>query len=196
MNDPKAATGAVCRQSAASTALATAFTLSIILLGYVMLGIVPMLLFSFGFLGGLLAWKLIPVTSEFAEIRIPYWVVLGFFVVHKIEERKMDFFPALSQLTGVPVPDTQSVPVFALYALASAWLLIPWLVGRRNAFGYYLAWTFFISMGATEIAHFVFPLFTNRSYGYFPGMLSAVPLVPAAWWGISRLVRSSSVAKT
>lgn len=177
-------------QSAASTVLAAAFTLSTIALGYVMLGVVPMVLFSFGFLGGLIAWKLIPTTPRFDRIKIPYWVVLGFFVLHKIEERQMNFFPALSQITGVPVPDTGSVLVIALYALASAWLLVPWLVTRGNSFGCYLAWTFFISMGTTEIAHFAFPLITNESYGYFPGMVTALPLIPAAWWGLWRLARN------
>lgn len=179
----------LAHHSSASTALAVGFTLSVVALGYVMLGVVPMVLFSFGFLGGLIAWKLIPTTPTFARISVPYWVVLGFFVLHKIEERQMNFFPALSQITGVPVPDAGSVLVVALYALASAWLLVPWLVTRGNSFGYYLAWTFFISMGTTEIAHFAFPLFTNEPYGYFPGMVTAIPLVPAAWWGLWRLAR-------
>jgi hypothetical protein len=74
-----------------------------------------------------------------------------------------------------------------LYAFAATWLLIPWLVGRRHAFGYFLVWTFFASMGITELAHFVFPLFTGAPYGYFPGMASVVPLAPLAWWGIWRL---------
>lgn len=189
MNERSAARNGLNQQSAASTALATAFTVSIIVLGYVMLGVFPMVLFSFGFLGGLVAWKLIPTTSSFAQLKAPYWIVLSLFVLHKVEERKMEFFPALSQITGVPVPDTGSALVVALYALASAWLLVPWLVRRGNTFGYYLAWTFFISMGTTEIAHFAFPLFTNEPYGYFPGMVTAIPLVPAAWWGLWRLAR-------
>ncbi len=99
----------------------------------------------------------------------------------------MDFFPALSKITGVPMPDTSSPMVFALYALSGAWLLIPYLMKRGREFGWFLAWTFFTSMGVIELAHFAFPLFTGSPYGYFPGMATVVPLVPAAWWGLIRL---------
>ena len=101
----------------------------------------------------------------------------------------MNFFSELSKITGVPVPDTDSVGVYLLYTAAGAWLLIPLLVSRGYEFGYYLAWTFFTSMGVIELAHFVFPFFTDKSYGYFPGMASVVVLAPAAWWGMSRLCK-------
>jgi len=47
-------------------------------------------------------------------------------------------------------------------------------------------------MGITELAHFVFPSFTNKAYGYFPGMASVVLLAPVAWWGMYRLSRRST----
>jgi hypothetical protein len=52
-----------------------------------------------------------------------------------------------------------------------------------------LAWTFFTSMGITELAHFLLPLLTTEPYGYFPGMASVVVLAPLAWWGMWRLAR-------
>ncbi|WP_206110744.1 hypothetical protein [Pannonibacter phragmitetus] len=61
-------------------------------------------------------------------------------------------------------------------------------MARGYAFGHYLAWTFFVSMGVIELAHFVFPLFGGRSYGYFPGMATVVLLAPVAWWGIYRMI--------
>ncbi|MER8476717.1 hypothetical protein [Mesorhizobium sp. M1163] len=90
-------------------------------------------------------------------------------MLHKIEERELDFFPALSQLAGVPVPEAGSSLAVLLYVLAAGWLLVPLLMPRRYSFGYYLAWTFFTSMGVIELAHFVFPLFMDGPYGYFPG---------------------------
>lgn len=167
------------------------FTLAVLVLSYSMLGILPMVLFAFGFLGGFVLWLMIPTAATFDSIRAPFLLTLAFFVVHKLEERYWDFFPALSKITGVPVPDTNSPLVFLLYAAAAAWLLIPFLVRRRYDFGYYLAWTFFASMGITEIAHFGFPLLAEVSYGYFPGMASAAFLVPSAWWGMRRLARKS-----
>ncbi len=175
------------RKSTTTIGLAAALTLISIGLGYVLLGLIPMLLFAFGFLGGFIVWLLVRATPGFAAIRVPYFLTLGFFIVHKLEERFMLFFPRLSDITHVPVPETNSFLVYGLYACAAAWLLIPHLVERGYAFGYYLAWTFFTSMGVTELAHFAFPLLEAGPYGYFPGMASVVLLAPAAWWGMARL---------
>lgn len=160
---------------------------SVLVLGYALLGIIPTILFTFGFVGGFAVWLLIPTHATFKAIRVPYFLTLGAFVLHKIEERELDFFSALAKLTGVPVPDTSSSLVYLLYASAGAWLLIPLLVKRQHPFGYYMAWTFFTSMGVIELAHFVFPMFSADGYGYFPGMASTVVLAPLAWWGLVRL---------
>jgi hypothetical protein len=169
---------------------AVAFTAAVVTLGYVMLGLMPMLLFALGFVGGLILWLLIPKRASFARIKVPFFLALGLFVVHKLEERYLEFFPALSEITGVPTPPTDSVLVYLLYALAACWLLIPSLVARGVDFGYFLAWTFFTSLGVIELAHFAFPLFRDGPYGYFPGMASVVLLAPIAWWGIWRLSQS------
>lgn len=168
-------------------ALACAYTGAVLILGYILLGVWPMLLFALGFVGGLLLWLLFSTAATFEQIKIPYFLTLVFFVLHKAEERRMDFFPALSRITGEPMPSTDSVFVFLLYAFAGAWLLIPPLVFRKFEFGYFLAWTFFASMGIIELAHFIFPLLTEGSYGYFPGMASAAVIVPSGWWGMWRL---------
>jgi len=69
------------------------------------------------------------------------------------------------------------------------WLATPFLIKGGYDFGYYLGWTFFASMGITELAHFFLPLLANEPYGYFPGMASVLVLVPLAWWGMWRLAR-------
>lgn len=172
--------------------LALVLTLSVISLGYVMLGVIPMVLFALGYLGGFITWLLRPAGVSFRSIAAPYFLTLGLFVLHKYEERTADFFPALSELTGVAVPDRNSVLVYLLYALAAAWLLVPWLVARRSEFGYFLAWSFFLAMGITELAHFAFPLWKGGPYAYFPGMWSVIALAPAAWWGLYRLSRGAA----
>lgn len=166
---------------------AAAHAAAVVSVGYVLLGFVPMMLFGFGFAGGWLVWLIAREEASFSDIRAPYWLTLAVFVLHKIEERELDFFPALSRLTGVPTPQEGSPLAVALYSLAAAWLLIPVLFRRRQSFGYYLAWSFFISMGVTELAHFAFPLFSGEPYGYFPGMASALFLAPAGWWGLFRM---------
>jgi len=102
----------------------------------------------------------------------------------------MKFQEELSKITGVPVPEVSSIPLIVLLILTVvAWLVAPYLIKRGYAFGYYIAWTFFASMGITELAHFVFPLFTSESYRYFPGMLSVLLLAPTAWYGMFKFSR-------
>lgn len=175
-------------KASADIVLAVLLTGVVLMLGYVLLGIVPMLLFALGFVGGLVLWLKSRTQVEWRTFRVPYYVGLGFFVAHKVEEREFDFFPKLSELTGTPMPDTSSPLVWALYASASTWLLVPWLANRRSDFGHFLAWSFFVSIGVIEMAHFFFPLFTGKPYLYFPGMVTAALVAPAGWWGIGRLL--------
>jgi len=174
-------------------ALAVALTGVVLMLGYVLLGIVPMLLFALGFVGGLILWLRSPKQVPWSGFRAPYYIGLALFIAHKIEEREFDFFPKLSELTGTPMPATSSPLVWALYASASTWLLVPWLASRRSDFGYFLAWSFFVSIGVIEMAHFFFPLFTGKPYMYFPGMITAALVAPAGWWGIGRLLDDRSL---
>ena len=175
------------RITRSAIAVAGVMTAAAVILGYVALGALPMFLFAFGFCGGFLWWLYVPSRATFAWIRVPYFLTLALFVAHKWEERVYGFFPTLSDITGVPVPSTDSPLVVALYSLAAAWLLVPYLLRHRHELGYYLVSTFFMSMGTTELAHFAFPLLIDRPYGYFPGMVSVILLAPAAWWGLWRL---------
>lgn len=169
---------------------AFALSFAAAILAFVMLGLIPMLIFTVGFFGGLFFWIIIPSSTTYDELKYPYMLTFVGFVFHKFEERKMDFFPELSKLTGVPVPDTSSPLVYLLYSVAAFWILIPFLIRREYEFGYYLAWTFFASMGIVELAHFIFPLLTEGPYRYFPGMMSVVFLAPMAWWGLWCLAKS------
>jgi hypothetical protein len=169
---------------------ATAFTAAVLAVGYILLGWVPLFLFAFGYVGGLAIWLLVPSRATYRDIRLPYFIALVLFVAHKAEERHFEFFPALAQITGVVPPEAGTPMALLLYALASAWLFVPLLMRRGYAFGHYLAWTFFTSMGVTELAHFVFPFFTLHPFGYFPGMATTVVLAPVAWWGMARMAKA------
>lgn len=79
------------------------------------------------------------------------------------------------------------VAIGLLVIPVGAWLAIPLLLRRGYELGRYLAWTFFASMGLTELAHFLTPVLANEPYGYFPGMASVVILAPLACWGMWRL---------
>ena len=168
------------------------FSCAIPVLGYVYLGALIALLFLIGYLGGFFLWLLVPTRASYASIKVPYWTtLLAFLLLHKTEENVTNFFEVVSdRITGVPVPDITPLLILSLLVLPiGTWLVAPLLINRGLELGYYLAWTFFVSMGVTELAHFVLPLLTNEPYGYFPGMASVLVLAPLAWWGMSRLTR-------
>lgn len=176
--------------------IALVFSIIILVIGYITFGIWPTLLFSLGFIGGWIAWMLLPTNGTWKDIKVPYFLTLLLFIGHRVEEKVMDFFPALQEITGVPTPDILAPQVIGLVLTSvGAWLAIPFVVARNFAFGYYLAWTFFVSMGVTELAHYFFPFVTGGPYGYFPGMASVLFLAPVAWWGMVRLSRGSDAKR-
>ena len=168
-------------------AMALLFSLLIPLLGQVYLGPLYAVLFATGYLGGFLLWLMLPTRPAWTVVRAPYWLtMLTFLLLHKVEENRTAFFQAVSdRITGDPPPNVTIDLMLSLLALpVGAWIAIPFLINRSSAFGYYLAWTFFVSMGVTELAHFVLPVLAKEPYGYFPGMASVLVLAPLAWWGM------------
>ncbi len=173
-------------------AIAFLFTVAVLALGYFSFDVLTTVIFISGFLGGFLIWLFVPDTVSFSSIKAPFWIAFGLFMVHRVEEKGMGFFAKLSEITGVATPEIVSWQIILLLlASVGAWLVIPLLMKRGFALGYYFAWTFFAAMGITELAHFVLPFFTEEPYGYFPGMASVVILAPVAWWGMYKLSRKA-----
>lgn len=171
-------------------AIAFLFSLLIPLIGYIYTGPLIAFLFLLGYLGGFALWLLVPRQTLWSSIRVPYWTAFAIYLfLHKVEENRMKFFEVLGdKITGIPVPEVTPLLILGLLILPlGSWLLIPYLVKHKRPLGYFLAWTFFTSFAVVESAHFVFPLLTGEPYGYFPGMASAIILVPAGLWGIYRL---------
>jgi len=168
------------------------FSVLVLTLGYIAFGIWTTLIFTAGFMGGFLLWLSFPGKASFEEIKAPFWITFALFLVHRVEEKTMNFFSAMAEITGTPVPEITSIPVIGLIIVSvGAWSAVPYLMRRGYAVGYYLAWTFFAAMGITELAHFIFPFFTKEPYGYFPGMISVALLVPVAWWGMYELSKKT-----
>lgn len=182
------------KKQSSTIIFALLFSLTIPIFGYFYTGWLIALLFLIGYFTGFFLWLFIPEKVPFTAIKAPYWTTLLIFILlHKVEENRMKFFEVVGdKITGVPVPKVTPLLVISLLILPiGSWLLIPFLVKRGYDFGYYLAWTFFTSTGIIELAHFVFPLLTNEPYGYFPGMITALPLAAAGWWGMWRLSRKN-----
>lgn len=170
--------------------LACLFTLAVPAVGYLSFGIVPALLFFSGYYAGFVLWLLAPGDAPLSAYKTTYIATFALLIVHRIEERVSGFFPTLAQITNVPVPDLASPAIILLLLLSVvAWLGGPFLANRGSQFGNYLVWTFFASMGVTELAHFVLPFFTPDPFHYFPGAASVFLLAPAAWFGMWLLWR-------
>lgn len=177
-------------KSTATVICAFLFSLLVPFVGYLSFGIWPALLFLTGYLGGFILWLFLPTRAPFKSIKWTYIATFVLFLIHRVEEKVSGFFATLSKMTEVPIPEIISVPIIILLLLSvMAWIIGPILYNRNIGFGYYLVWTFFASMGITELAHFILPLFRDEPYGYFPGMLSVVVLAPIAWWGMWKLKR-------
>ncbi|MGY4829169.1 hypothetical protein ACVNIS_11370 [Sphaerotilaceae bacterium SBD11-9] len=176
-----------------STEIATAFafTAATLVLGKLAFGYVTMLVFTAGFAGGFVLWLIFPSKGSWRDISTIFWITLALFFLHRVEEKQLGFFQFLSDVTGQPTPDIASVPVVLLVVLSvGAWLLIPYLMKRELPLGRYFCWTFFASMGITELAHYlVFPFMAGPSYGFVPGMISVAALAPIAWVGMRILAR-------
>lgn len=176
-----------------TTAFALLFSFVVPLFGFFYLGALVALLFLIGYLGGFILWLLTRGRAPYKQVRVPFWgTLLAFILLHKVEENRTGFFQVLSdKITGIPVPEVTPALVVALLIIPiGAWLLVPFLIKRGHELGYYLAWTFFVSMGVTELAHFAFPILAGEAYGYFSGMASVFVLAPLAWWGMWRLART------
>jgi hypothetical protein len=181
-------------KTALDKVIAGVITIAIPAVGYISFGPVPALLFLIGYLGGLILWLSVKATTSFSRIKWIYWFCFMLFLVHRVEEKVSGFFDVLAEMTGVSKPEVVSLPIILLLILSvGAWLFGPFLASRENQTGKYLVWTFFASMGITELAHFIFPLFRDVPYGYFPGMISVIFLAPVAWYGIYKYSRPVSL---
>lgn len=178
--------------SPASIIVASGFVSLVVAAGYVYLGTGVAVIFLLGYGSGLLFWLTSTHAAPFASVRGPYWLAFAAFVLHKVEENRTQFFEVLArEVTGVPVPSVSATLMITLLIIPlGAWLLVPALM-KRYALGTFLAWTFFASMAISEAAHFVFPVLSKSTYGYFPGMATATLLVPLGIWGLTRLHRQS-----
>jgi len=153
-------------------------------LGYLNIGLIPALIFLVGFLGGYILWVLSPSQPEWKSIKWPYIATMIFFAIHRVDEQVSGFFEELEKITGVPYPDSITVHGILITLFSLLWLLSPLFIMKKKWYGYLGAWTVFFAMGVSELAHFVFPIFTPGPYGYFPGMITVIPLAPVAWWGM------------
>jgi len=76
------------------------FTAAILALGYIAFGFWTAFIFTFGFFGGFLIWIFTSHQVPFQKFKLAYWLTLGFFLLHRVEEKVMGFFAKLAAITG------------------------------------------------------------------------------------------------
>ncbi len=182
------------KKTRSTIVIALLFSFVIPAIGYFYLGWLIASLFLIGYLGGFVVWLTAPQIASWSSIKVPFLSTLSaFLILHKVEENRFKFFEVVSEkITGIPVPEVTAFLIIGLLILPiGTWIITPFLIKRGYPFGYYLAWTFFVSMGITELAHFFLPFLTKDPFGYFPGMASVFVLAPLAWWGMYRLSRKN-----
>ena len=72
------------RKSTSTIIFAFLFTFSVLVSGYIMLGLLPVFIFALGFFWVIL-WLIIPTSVSFRTIKTPYFLTLAFFDLHKYE---------------------------------------------------------------------------------------------------------------
>lgn len=72
--------------------IGAAFSALVLVFGYAAFGLWTTLIFASGFLGGFVLWIVFGNARSAKAIRLPYWICLGLFVMHRIEERISGFF--------------------------------------------------------------------------------------------------------
>lgn len=178
-------------KSRSCISVAAILTALVLLSSFWSLGFWTMVIVSAGFVGGFFLWLGFKSKANYDDLKWPFIFTFIAFVIHRVEEKVSGFFERLSEITDVSTPEILSVPVILTVGTSvGSWLSIPYLLKRDSEFGRYLIWTFFTSMGLTELAHiFVFPFVVREPFSYFPGMASVFLLSPLGWWGIYRMLK-------
>jgi hypothetical protein len=154
---------------------------TIVAIGYVMLGIIPAIVFAVAFGGGLVLYIATAWRNPFdpRKVIVPYLLTVMLFLVHTYEEYLTDFEELVSTLAGRTVPEADLLFVIAWLA-PFIWVGGAIALIKQWAVGYYFLCAFFVAMTIAELAHFVFPFVIDGTFHYQSGMYTALlPLIPA-----------------
>jgi len=159
-------------------------------IGYIMMGLVPLVVFSFAFGGGFLLycgtiWRR-PIDAR--RILVPYLLTVILFIIHVYEEYITDFEVLIGTISGVAVPEENFMAVAAFLAPV-IWISGAICILRQWRFGDFFLCVFFFAMILAELAHFVFPFMVDGTFHYESGMYAAaLPLFPALY-GMYHMMR-------
>lgn len=140
-------------------AAAVGFALSMMVLGYVKIGVPPVVIVGGSSIAGLALWLRTYRNGSIAPeiILPPFLLTVAGLEVHMGEEYLSGFGPAMSRLFDISWSEFGFLLIFTfvgpvLYALTALGLF--WRVRLAG----FLAWFIFIGPGVAEFTHFIFPL--------------------------------------
>ncbi len=159
--------------SALEIAAALAFALLAMVLGYIKIGLPPVIIVGGSSIAGLAMWLRTyrhgPVAPE--TILPPFLLTVAALEVHMIEEYSAGFGPAMSRLFNISWSEFSFLLVFTfigpvLYSLTALGLFL------RIRLAGFMAWFIFIGPGMAEVVHFIFPLLMPAIQPHDPAALT------------------------
>ena len=159
------------------------FVVFVAILGYSLMGLVPAIIFTVAFGGGVALWLATTYKTQVDPLKIivPYLLTIIFFIIHVYEEYITDFEVAMTDITGFHVLEKNFLTVAAFMGPV-IWLTGAILLLKRTHAGYYFLSAFYVAMLLAELSHFVFPFMENGTFHYVSGMYTAaLPLLPAGY---------------
>jgi len=142
-----------------SLVIAIIFTLVAPIMGYLSIGLPPVIIVGGSALIGLVCWYATYLKNPVApKIILPLFLLtVAGLQIHIIEEYLTGFAPAMSRLFGIPWSEKSFLMVFALVGPTIYTLTALGLYYRIPIAGF-VAWFIFIGPGVAELTHFIFPL--------------------------------------
>ena len=142
-----------------SLTIAIAFCLIVPAMGYVKLGLPPVIIIGSSAIVGFVFWYFTYLKNPIdPKIILPLFVLtVAALQIHIVEEYQTGFGPAMSRLFNIPWDEKSFVMVFALVGPTIYTLTTLGLYYKVPLAGF-IAWFIFIGPGVAEFTHFIFPL--------------------------------------
>ncbi|WP_293308251.1 hypothetical protein [Pedobacter sp. UBA5917] len=142
-----------------SLIVAVVFTIVAPVMGYLAIGLPPVLIVGGSALIGLVCWYFTYLKDPVdPKIILPLFLLtVAGLQIHIIEEYLTGFAPAMSRLFGIPWSEKSFLMVFALVG-PTIYTLTALGLYRKIPIAGFVAWFIFIGPGVAEFTHFIFPL--------------------------------------
>ncbi len=142
-----------------SLAIAIAFCIFASTLGYIKIGLQPVIIVGgAGIIGGIFWYFTYLKKPTEPRIILPLFVLtVAGLQIHIVEEYLTGFGPAMSRLFNIPWSESSFLIIFALVG-PTIYTLTTLGLYKRIPIAGFIAWFIFIGPGVMEFTHFIFPL--------------------------------------